>query len=125
MIIADHMHGFLSFPEKLTERQGLALAAVLEADPEFPKLYYDLVRKSPPATADQEQAIVARAVARAQAKLDGAARPKVADTRPEVHKDYIPGVTLKISPQKIELTGASAGQDLAAKIKKLLKDSET
>ena len=125
LIVADHMYGLLSFPAKLTERQGLALAAVLEADPEFLKLYYDLVRKSPPATAEQEQAIVARAIARSQAKLNGAARPKMADTRPEVFKDYIPGVTVKISPQKIELTGVSAGQDLAAKIKKLLKDSET
>ena len=122
--VVDGLGQILNHPEAVTERQGLALAQVLDADPHFANRLYDALRKSPPGTAEAEQALVARVLARAQAELAGAAKPRAANARAQVFKDVVPGVTIKSSPKGIQITGPRAGEKLVEDLVKYLKNRE-
>jgi len=62
LTIYHALDGALAFPEALAERQGLALAKALAADPELGPRLKERLRKSAPADAAAEQAVLMRAL---------------------------------------------------------------
>lgn len=102
------LDGVLAFPAALAERQGLALAQALAADPGLAARIAARLAADPPADAAAERAALAAVLAPRRAA--GAA--PAAEIRP--------GLRLKAAPGRIVLTGPAADAALAARIARLL-----
>ena len=101
------LDGVLAFPVALAERQGLALAQALAADPGLRDRIAARLAADPPADAAAERAALAAALAPPRR-----AAPAPAEIRP--------GLRLKAAPGRIVLSGPGADAALAARLVRLL-----
>lgn len=101
--VVTEIGGFLHFPNAVGERQGLALAARIAAEPEFARRLRDRLRKRTPESAEEEQATLTRALAgtgeeKSPPAAKGAARAAQAAEAP--------GITVKRGRGAITVSGA-------------------
>lgn len=101
------LDGVLAFPAALPERQGLALAQALAADPGVAGRLAARLAADPPGSAEAERAAIAAVLAPPRAApASGAA--------------VAPGLTLRAEPGRIVLAGPAADAGLAARLRAFL-----
>ncbi|ETX26999.1 ParB/RepB/Spo0J family partition protein [Roseivivax isoporae] len=110
--IVEALDGVLAFPETIGERQGLALAKALEADPALGARLADILHATPPENAEAEAAIIAQALA-------GPAVPKES-ARP-TGEELVPGVFLRRRGDALTLSGPGLTDTLQADLAAWLK----
>ena len=109
----------LRFPTALTERQGLALAKKLERDPKTAEVLAQALDMVQPETPEVEAAMLAEALHASKAIKSVPA--KVMTTEEQLDC----GLTLKVTPQGIEILGLEADAELAGRLKAWLNDTVT
>lgn len=109
--VIEHLGASLSYPNALTERAGLALAARITADPQFAPRLRDRLRKARPDAAEAETQLLTRALS------DKEDTPK---EKPKQPPAPVQDVSVSFTPGDLRLTGAGVTEALANKIRTLL-----
>lgn len=118
--VIEHLGASLCFPNALTERVGLRLAARIEADQQFAPRLRDRLRKAGPETAEDEIQLLTKT-------LDGTvsgkipAKPKSVEAPAAKQVEIQGDVTIEFKPGELHLTGLGVTQELVDEIRKLLR----
>ncbi|MEX3313502.1 ParB N-terminal domain-containing protein [Sulfitobacter sp. PS-8MA] len=115
--VVKTLGAWLRHPSALTERLGLAVSARLQADPDWGKRLYDRLRKADPATAEDEAALIQKA-------LESSAAPKNTAPKPPkpLAKPAAPAITVSRSKSALHLSGPDVTEDLLDAVEALIRD---
>jgi ParB-like chromosome segregation protein Spo0J len=116
--VIEHLGSALTYPNALTERAGLALAARIAADPQFAPRLRDRLRKAQPELAEDESHLLTKALTD---KTAAPAAVKKVQTPPP--PALAADIEVSFSPGELRLTGAGVTQALADEINRLLARS--
>lgn len=133
--VIDHLEMALMFPVAITERMGLALAARCSSDPDFTERLKDRLRKARPETAEEEQALLSKALDRddflSTPQDDAPQTPLAPDLKPAAAKPQgappwaatpRSDVSMTLKDGQLVLTGAGVTQEVAERIAAILQD---
>lgn len=116
----------LVYPGALTERQGLALSALIAKDPEFAPRLCDRLRKAMPGSAGAEADVINRALQQAS---NAAADAQVVKPTPPAAKptgvemQTLPsGIKVQHKPGNIRITGDAVTPDVVQSILEMLRN---
>lgn len=109
--VIEHLGAALTYPNALTERTGLALAARITDDPQFAPRLRDRLRKARPDEAELETQLLGKALS-----------DKTTATAPKTRATPAPAgdISITFKPGDLHLTGAGVTQALADNIRALL-----
>lgn len=109
-VLVEHLDEVLRWPEALSEKSGLAVAAALKADIGLLQTLRAALQAAPPADAGAERRIL-------EAALRATDTPKRTMTDVSPKPEVIPGVTLKSGRGRITLTGDAVTPEFAADLR--------
>lgn len=114
--VIEHLGAALSYPNALTERAGLALAARITADPQFAPRLRDRLRKARVDAPEDEIELLGRALSAKEAAPKSKPKSAPVADAPAPATD----VAFRFTPGDLRLTGEGVTQALADKIRALL-----
>lgn len=122
--IVDAFGGALKFPNALTERLGLALAARAGAEDGFAARLKDRLRKAAPETAETEVALLQKALDGGTALAQSAPKPTPSAKVDSPRKDdlEVGGVRIAYQKGKVVLSGGGVDENLAQAVADFLRN---
>ncbi|WP_067627093.1 MULTISPECIES: ParB/RepB/Spo0J family partition protein [unclassified Sulfitobacter] len=122
MPVVDQLGSVLVYPNAVTERLGLALAARLGTEEGFGSRLRDRLRKAVPKTAEDETELLTKALQGKQPKAPAAKQSQ----KTAVGSETGAGKSVEVSfkPGELRLSGPGVTPALAAQIRALLETSE-
>jgi hypothetical protein len=122
MPVVDQLGSVLVYPNAVTERLGLALAARLGTEEGFGTRLRDRLRKAVPKTAEDEMELLTKALQGKQPKAPAAKQSQKAAVGSETGAGK--SVEVSFKPGELRLSGPGVTPALAAQIRALLETSE-